>query len=149
LPQLSLNSGLFASNGVLPTSGTRTVAAVSLQTGALAALLGLPPAFLTTSTNSIGPASLSFYPISFQLTPTLNAVQTGIITPISMLDYKFDSPTNVTLNGTSMNGVTHVVFNPATDTLGIPFTGTPIHVTPSWHEILRLHNKVDLDVDLN
>jgi uncharacterized repeat protein (TIGR01451 family) len=152
-PQVSLNSSTLQSGGALSSTGEGTVAQMSLQVGALAGLLlGIPPALADTDTINLGPVTVSFTPLSFQLQPTLYASQTATITPENALTYNFSSPVVVFLDGSPYNGgnpVSQVTFTPGKDTLGIKFEGAPITVTPTWDFKEVLKNEVDLNAGLD
>ena len=79
--------------------------------------------FATANTLSIGPASVTFTPVSFQIGPDLTLAQTGTLTPTSQLTYQFSSPVDVTKDGTDLGKVSSVTFTPGVDNIGIDFTG--------------------------
>ncbi len=154
-PSVALNSSAVGAGGVLSASGSGTIAQLSLQAGALAgSLLGLGVLGTTDSIN-LGPISVKFTPVSFELQPTLTAQQSVSIQPTSRLTYTFTnaqgqsiSP-DVTLNGTDLGAKSSVTFTPGQDTVGVKFEGAPITVTPSWNFQENLTNEVDLDAALD
>jgi hypothetical protein len=156
-PQIAVDSGgsTLQAGGVVTATASGTIAQLNLQVGALAAsLLGLA-ALGTTDEIKLGPANVQFTPVSFQLQPTLTAVQTLTLQPESLLTYTFtdsggkSAAPDVILDGRDLGHVSSVTFVPGQDTVQIPFEGSAITVTPSWEFKEVLTNEVDLDADLN
>ena len=156
-PEIEVGSGnsTLQAGGVVTATASGTIAQLNLQVGALAgSLLGLA-ALGTTDEIKIGPANVQFTPVSFQLQPTLKAVQTLTLQPVSLLTYTFTDSSghaatpDVILDGVDKGHVSSVTFIPGQDTVQIPFEGSAITVTPSWGFKEVLTNEVDLDADLD
>jgi hypothetical protein len=146
IPDIALNSNSLQNGGVLTDTEQGNLADLNIQMGSLIA-----GGLLDTTTFSIGPASVIFTPVSFQMGPDLTLVQTSTITPTSQLTYNFSSPVVVTLDGQVQNGgnpETSVTFTPGVDTLGVQFTGNPVTVTPTWTFTENYTEELDLDVNL-
>jgi hypothetical protein len=141
IPDLTLNSNSLQNGGVLTSSAQGSIADLNIQAGAL-----LGP--LDTNTLTIGPAFVSFTPVSFQIGPDLTLAQSGTVTPTSQLVYQFSTPVDVTKDGTDLGLVSSVAFTPGMDNIGIKFTGAPITVTPTWNFGLNYTNELDLDVNV-
>jgi uncharacterized repeat protein (TIGR01451 family) len=159
-PTVAPSSSTLQAGGLLSATDKGTVAQLSIQMGPLASLiLGQPQLAVLSSADSlnIGPLAVSFTPLSFQLQPTLYAVQTASIQPVSQLTYNLSVPSGdalpvVTLDGKQLNngkGVSSVTFTPGKDTVGIAFEGYPITVTPSWDFQEMYNDQVTLNADLN
>ncbi len=156
IPDLALNTDTLQNGGVLTATGTGNIADLNIQMGpVIGQLLGEAGlGFLSLAgqdTLSIGPASVTLTPVSFQMGPNLTLVQTSTITPTSQLTYNFSSPVVVTLDGQVQNGgnpESSITFTPGKDTLGVQFSGKPITVTPTWNFTENYTNELDLDVDL-
>jgi uncharacterized repeat protein (TIGR01451 family) len=156
-PEIAVDPGTSSlqAGGVVTATSSGTIAQLNLQVGALAgSLLGLA-ALGTTDEIKIGPANVQFTPVSFQLQPTLTAVQTLTLRPESQLTYTFTdssgspSTPDVILDGHDLGNVSSVTFTPGQDTVQIPFEGNAIKVTPSWEFKEVLTNEVDLNATLN
>ncbi len=163
-PAIALNSSSLQNGGVLTDSQDSEIADLQLPAGPIAAvLLAAPTAGLSsilsaadTFTLSVGPASVSFTPVNFQIGPELYLNQTGTITPTNSLTYKFYTDSSesksmlvdVTKDGVDLGKVSSVSFLPGVDNVGIQFNGTRITVQPVWNFGLNFTNQVDLDADL-
>jgi uncharacterized repeat protein (TIGR01451 family) len=156
-PTVAPSSSTLQAGGLLGATDKGTVAQLNIQLGPLASLLlGQSPALSSTDSINLGPISVSFTPVSFQLQPTLYAVQTVSIQPLSLLTYNFSVPAGdalpaVTLDGKLLQkgqGVSSVTFTPGKDTVGIAFEGYPITVTPSWDFQEIYNDQVTLNADL-
>ena len=160
IPDLSLGSTSLQNGGVLTDSEQGNLADLNIQAGpvvgALLAAEGFPAAPLAglagSDTLSVGSASVTFTPISFQVGPNLTLAQTSTVTPTSQLTYSFtdsaSQPMNVdvTKNGHDLGMVSSVTFSPGVDNVSVKFAGTPITVTPTWTFTEIYHEELDLDV---
>ena len=160
IPDLTLGSSNLQSGGVLTDSEQGNLADLNIQAGpvvgALLAAGGFPGGALAglagADTISVGPASVTFTPISFQVGPNLTLAQTSTVTPTSQLTYTFTDtalqPMNVDVvkNGQDLGLVSSVTFSPGQDNVSVKFAGTPIRVTPSWTFNETYHEELDLDV---
>jgi hypothetical protein len=159
-PKIDLTSGGLQGGGVVSASGSDTIAQLSIQTGPLAAYaLDIPGLAVLgdTSSISLGPATVNFTPVSFQLQPTLYASQTATFRPVNTLTYSFTknvggnivtATPDVILDGVDQGPVSSVTFTPGVDTVGIRFFGKTI-VTPTWNFQGLLNNEVDLNAGLD
>jgi hypothetical protein len=159
VPDIDLSSSYLLPNGALSNSQQGEIADLNLQRGALAASalgasLGLPEAGALggTETITIGSASVSFTPVSFELSPTLFLEQIGTVTPRDTLTYNFSSPVVVTMDGQIQYGgnpESSVTFTPGVDTVSIQDPGVdPITVTPTWTFGMTYSTELDLNLDL-
>jgi RTX calcium-binding nonapeptide repeat (4 copies) len=160
IPDISLKSRNLQNNGVLTDSEQGNLADLNIQAGPVVAALlsqagfpgGAVAALAGSDTLSVGPASVTFTPISFQVGPNLTLAQTSTITPTNQLTYAFTNPAgqtlyvDVTKDGQDLGLVSSVTFSPGVDNLGIKFAGTPITVTPTWNYTESYNEELDLDV---
>ncbi len=160
IPDITLNSDSLQDGGVLTDSEQGNLADLNIQAGPVVAALlgeagfpgGAVAALAGSDTLSVGSASVTFTPISFQVGPNLTLAQTSTITPTNQLTYSFTNSSgqaiavDVTKDGQDLGLVSSVTFTPGVDNLGIKFAGTPITVTPTWNFTENYTDELDLDV---
>lgn len=150
---LTLSSGTAQTNGVVSASCAGQLAAIGIQEGVPLSLLGLTG--LSNDTLSFAGATVTFTPLSFLMTGSLQAVQTASLTINPALIYQFSDSQGlplavpVTLNGVFQGDVDSISFVPGKDTVGIGFTDQPITVTPTLGVAASFSNELDLDAALS